>query len=113
MEELLKKMAAQLDALDEASLTNLWTKYARIVDNFEPTQRWEEAVLILSFIQAKFNKNQLFNYHWSARTKLEGRKGEVRPVFSLNLPSKEKDSKPATQILFNPKNKPETITEEE
>ncbi len=107
MEELLKKMAQQLDNLDEASLTHLWTKYARIVDNFEPTKRWEEAVLILSFIQAKYSKNQLFNYHWTVRTRLEGRKGEVKPVFELNLPTKESNAKPATQIHFSPINKQE------
>ena len=60
MEQLLLKLARQLDSLDEASLDSLWEKYAQIVNNFEPTARWEEAVLVLSFIQAKSWKNQLF-----------------------------------------------------
>lgn len=69
MEELLIKMARQLDNIDEASLQSLWEKYAKIVNSFEPTKRWEEAVLILSFIQAKTWKNQLFNTQWAMRTK--------------------------------------------
>lgn len=35
MEQLLLKMAKQLDGLDESSLENLWEKYAQIVNNFE------------------------------------------------------------------------------
>ena len=57
MEQLLIKMARQLDALDEASLLALWDKYAVIVSHFEPTKRWEEAALVFSFIQAKRWKN--------------------------------------------------------
>ncbi len=106
MEELLKRMAKQLDSLDEASLVNLWEKYARIVDQFEPTERWQEAVLVLSFIQAKMWKNQLFNYHWAARTTLQGRKGAQAPVFSLDL-KKEDIQKPANKITFKADNKEE------
>ncbi len=69
MEQLLHKMARQLDALDEASLLALWEKYATIVSQFEPTKRWEEAALVFSFIQAKRWKNQLFNHNWAARVK--------------------------------------------
>lgn len=68
MEAFLLKIARQLDSLDEASLLELWNKYAEIVSKFEPTKRWEEATLILSLIQAKRWKNQLFNYHWSTQT---------------------------------------------
>ncbi len=62
MEQLLLKMARQLDALDEASLMSLWEKYATLVSRFEPTRRWEEATLVFQFIQAKHWKNQLFNH---------------------------------------------------
>jgi len=62
---MLLRLARQLDALDESSLMALWEKYAAIVAHFEPSQRWEEAALALSFIQAKRWKNQLFNYHWA------------------------------------------------
>lgn len=67
MEQMLLKMARQLDALDEASLMGLWEKYMQIVSRFEPSQRWQEAVLVLSLIQAKHWKNQLFNVQWSER----------------------------------------------
>ena len=65
MEKLLTRLARQLDALDEASLMSLWSKYATIASRFEPTQRWEEAVLVFSMIQAKRYTNQLFNYYWA------------------------------------------------
>lgn len=67
MEHMLLKMARQLDALDEASLMGLWEKYMRIVSCFEPSQRLQEAVLVLSLIQAKHWKNQLFNVQWADR----------------------------------------------
>ena len=69
MEQLLLKLARQLDAMDEASLMSLWDKYAQTVQRFEPSERWQEAVLVLSFIQAKRWKNQLFNAQWAARTR--------------------------------------------
>ena len=62
MEKLLLKLAQQLDAIDEASLMELWTKYATLTERFEPTRRWEENALVFSLIQAKHWKNQLFNY---------------------------------------------------
>lgn len=65
MERALRKIAAQLNAYDEASLMALWERYAKDVEHFEPTKRWEESALIFSFIQAVRWKNQLFNYHWS------------------------------------------------
>ena len=68
MEPVLRKLARQLNAYDEASLMALWEKYASEVEEFEPTERWEEAALIFSMIQAVRWKNQLFNHHWSART---------------------------------------------
>lgn len=64
MEKMLLKLARQLDSLDEASLSSLWSKYATITSRFEPTRRWEEACLVFSMIQAKRWKNQLFNYSW-------------------------------------------------
>ncbi|MDR2054282.1 MAG: hypothetical protein LBQ10_00190 [Desulfovibrio sp.] len=69
MEKLLSRLAHQLDALDEASLMSLWSKYATIVERFEPTKHWEEAALIFSMIQAKRWKNQLFNHYWALQTK--------------------------------------------
>ena len=69
MEQLLVKMAAKLNSLDEASLSALWEKYAAQVNAFEPSKRWEESVLVLSFIQAVHWKNQLFNAQWAQRSK--------------------------------------------
>jgi len=68
MERVLRKLARQLNAYDEASLMALWNKYADEVEEFEPTQKWEEAALMFSMIQAVRWKNQLFNHHWSSRT---------------------------------------------
>ncbi len=65
MEQVLLKMARQLRAFDEASLMSLWDKYADAVTRFEPSQRWEEAVLVLAMIQGMRFKNQLFNHHWA------------------------------------------------
>jgi len=67
LENSLKKMAEQLDALDEASLLGLWEKYHNRVKSFEPTKEWEYASLILSMIQAVRWKNQLFNTKWADR----------------------------------------------
>ena len=69
MEKLLVRRAQQLDAIDEASLMSLWSKYATTASRFEPTKRWEEATLIFSLIQAKRWKNQLFNYYWSQQSR--------------------------------------------
>ncbi|MBQ3059135.1 MAG: hypothetical protein IJD16_02310 [Desulfovibrio sp.] len=69
MEKLLTRLARQLDALDEASLMSLWSKYATVVSRFEPTRRWEEAALIFSLVQAKRWKNQLFNYYWAQQSR--------------------------------------------
>ncbi len=68
MEKMLQKLARQLDSLDEASLMDLWSKYATATSRFEPTHQWEESVLIFSLIQAKRWKNQLFNYCWSRQS---------------------------------------------
>lgn len=65
VEQVLLKLARQLRAFDEASLMALWDKYAEAVARFEPSQRWEEAVLVLAMIQGMRFKNQLFNHHWA------------------------------------------------
>lgn len=107
MEEMLLKMARQLDTLDQASLESLWEKYAQIVNAFEPTQRWEEAVFVLSFIQAKYWKNQLFNTQWAMRTKspshvdldLSGTSNAFSGMME-ELTNKKKHAKKATIIQF-------------
>ncbi|MBD5626553.1 MAG: hypothetical protein HDQ90_03510 [Desulfovibrio sp.] len=78
MEKLLLKLARQLDALDEASLMSLWSKYATLTSRFEPTKRWEEGALVFSLIQAKRWKNQLFNYCWREQRRPPEDRGGAR-----------------------------------
>ena len=90
MEKLLARLAQQLDAIDEASLMSLWSKYATAASRFEPTKRWEEAALIFSLIQAKRWKNQLFNYYWSRQSRPDaqdpaGATEGLAPDFELEL----------------------------
>lgn len=92
MEKLLARLARQLDAIDEASLTALWSKYATLAGRFEPTQRWEEAVLIFALIEAKRMKNQLFNYYWAQQVRSEGSDNKpapekLGPLFRLETPA--------------------------
>ncbi len=106
MEQLLLKMARQLDALDEASLMSLWDDYANKVNRFEPTQRWQEAALVLSLIQAKRWKNQLFNYQWSSQVKPHDADAPQKSSFSLERPSMsdvKAKAKRATQFSFEQK----------
>lgn len=75
MERALRKLAAQLNGYDEASLMDLWEKYATKTEEFEPSREWEESALIFSLIQAVRWKNQLFNHHWA-----ESEQGHVRSL---------------------------------
>lgn len=65
IEQQLIKLAHQLDGFDEASLMELWERYANTVGNFEPTRQWEEDALVFALIQAKRWKNQLFNQQFA------------------------------------------------
>gem|GEM_PF-478583 len=103
MEQMLQKMARQLDALDEASLMALWDKYSTLANHFEPSKRWEEAVLILSLIQAKHWKNQLFNQRFAASVRPAGKPESIGlPVFSLEQPDEEKPKQHARILTFRP-----------
>lgn len=102
MEQVLLKLARQLDSIDEASLLVLWEEYVQRVTKFEPTKRWEEAVLVLGLIQAKHWKNQLFNQQYSAHVRPEFQgKGVARPFgFSLE---KSAPKQQATILQFIPR----------
>lgn len=101
MEQLLLKIARQLDGMDEASLMALWNKYASLVARFEPTKRWEEAALVFSLIQAKRWKNQLFNYNWSTRLQTQENKHQpAMPSFSLERPAPAAPRQQCTILPF-------------
>jgi hypothetical protein len=86
VEQVLLKLARQLRAFDEASLMALWDKYADAVSRFEPSQRWEESVLVLAMIQGMRFKNQLFNYHW-AEGRLPGQPTAAAPAADTIAPA--------------------------
>lgn len=103
MEQLLIKLARQLEAIDEASLMSLWEKYALTVSKFEPTQRWQEAALILSMIQAKRWKNQLFNTKWALSTRQTVEAGLPEPSsFALEVDTPSTPPKRAKILQFRP-----------
>ena len=72
LEKPLDKIAEQIIALDEASLTQLRKKYLNKLFQFEPTKEWEKAVIIYFIINGVIAKNNLFNQHV-----LEGQQGET------------------------------------
>ncbi|MBU1228697.1 MAG: hypothetical protein KKA55_11865 [Proteobacteria bacterium] len=80
LENALTKLARQIVAFDEASLMDLWEKYAEAVRRFEPTRRWEESALIFGVIQSVRMKNQLFNYNLAA-----SRSGAPGPGLGLDM----------------------------
>jgi hypothetical protein len=119
VEQVLLKLARQLRAFDEASLMALWDKYAEAVGHFEPSQRWEESVLVLAMIQGMRFKNQLFNYHW-AEGQLPGQPTAAVPVadtFAPTVPGKPGATETQTAatpprrgkvLTFRPKDKGES-----
>lgn len=61
LESALDKLAQQILALDEASLSSVWEKYKKQMEQFEPTKEWEKAVIIFFIISAVRAKNHIFN----------------------------------------------------
>lgn len=124
MEKALLKLARQINAYDEASLMSLWEQYADKVRHFEPTKRWEEAVLVFNLIQSIRMKNQLFNFNWArsrmpddesveidlaALTAPEVGKGEpveddVRPDIEEAESSEDKKARKGKLLTLTPKN---------
>ncbi len=87
LEKALRKLASQINAYDEASLMDMWEKYAERVRHFEPTKQWEEDVLIFGIIQGMRLKNQLFNYNWALSRKPR-EAGEI-DLAALNAPERK------------------------
>lgn len=111
MEKLLLRLARQLDALDEASLMALWSKYATLTSRFEPTRRWEEGALVFSLIQAKRWKNQLFNYCWREQRRPPETPAGAAPADAVPAPdfalerTPEPPAAPCRVLSFRPSRK--------
>lgn len=75
LEKALDKIAEQIIALDEASLTQLRKKYLDKLFQFEPTKEWEKAVVTYFIINGVIAKNNLFNHHIASGQKEEKPKG--------------------------------------
>lgn len=61
MERALERLADQILAFDEASLSSLREKFRLRIEHFDGTKDWERAVIIYSIINAVSLKNTLFN----------------------------------------------------
>ncbi len=77
IEAALNKIADRILALDEASLTSLWGKYKRRMEQFDATKEWEKSVIIFFIINSVRVKNHIFN---EGIVQLQGNQsGEKRP----------------------------------
>ena len=101
LENALLKLARQLVAFDEASLMDLWEKYAEEVRRFEPSRRWEEAALVFSLIQSVRMKNQLFNYNLAASR--QSAPGPGPDLLDLTAP----ENRPAPRHKSGPERPPQ------
>jgi hypothetical protein len=61
IDDVLRKIARQIMALNEDCLTALLPKYKERMLNFTPTTEWEESVLIYFLINGLRVKNTQFN----------------------------------------------------
>ncbi len=61
IESALDRIAENILALDEASLSNLWEKYQARMEDFDSTREWEKAVIIFFIINSVRIKNKVFN----------------------------------------------------
>ena len=74
MEKALERVAEQILAFDEASLSNLREKYRLKIEHFDGTKDWEKSVIIYCVINAVSLKNTLFNENLLKRERKKGRK---------------------------------------
>jgi hypothetical protein len=61
MDDILKSLARRILALDEDEITRLIPKYRKRMDNFTPTQEWEESVIIYFIINGYRVKSAQFS----------------------------------------------------
>lgn len=80
---------------------DLWSKYATITERFEPTKRWEESALVLSLIQAKHWKNQLFNYMFAKTSKPQSTDQAPNLNFGFTLEPTQSKVEPTTEVKVN------------
>jgi hypothetical protein len=79
LENALDKIAEQIIALDEASLTQLRKRYLERFSHFEPTKEWEKAVICYFIINGVIAKNNLFNHHVTSGQQGETNEGPEEP----------------------------------
>ncbi len=79
MEKGLERLAEQILAFDEASLSGLREKYRQRIEQFDGTRDWEKAVIIYSIINAVSLKNNLFNENILKRKKGVAKTPPKRP----------------------------------
>ncbi len=61
LENSLNKIAEIILHIDEASLTSLWDKYRKKVEQFSGSAEWEKAEIIFSIINSERTKNAILN----------------------------------------------------
>ena len=61
MDKTLSNIADKILSLDEASLTGLWKKYKKRMEQFDTSKEWEKSVLIFFIINSVRVKNEIFN----------------------------------------------------
>ncbi len=77
IESALDRIAENILALDEASLSNLWEKYKIRMEEFDSTREWEKAVIIFFIINSVRIKNKIFNDRVMERQGRGPRQGET------------------------------------
>lgn len=77
IEATLNKIAEKILALDEASLTSLWEKYKRRMEQIDTTREWEKAAIVFLIINSVKVKNQIFNEQ--ILNSRENRPGDKKP----------------------------------
>ncbi|MDR1576729.1 MAG: hypothetical protein LBT86_00665 [Deltaproteobacteria bacterium] len=61
LDDILKLLARRILSLDEDELVRLIPKYRKLMDNFTPTQEWEESVIIYFIINGYRVKSAQFS----------------------------------------------------
>jgi len=106
IEDVLSKIARQIMALDEETLTALVPRYKGRMHDFAPTREWEESVIIYFLINGLRTKNSMFNekikeYMLTAE---DGAKSgpHIRPRLRLVRPAGDGERDPALDLDLVP-----------